>query len=60
MNREGVHVNFASDPVQFTLINFRKIHFIAYIYNHFNENVVEKSDISTKIEMENMYTQFFC
>ena len=33
-----------------TLINIRKIKFIAYIYIHFNQNVDEKSDISAKIE----------
>ena len=38
----------------------KKIKFIAYIYIHFNENVGERSYISSKIEQENIYTQFFC
>ena len=36
--------------VVYTSINIRKIKFISHIYIHFNQNVDEKSDISTKIE----------
>ena len=55
MNPKGVHI----DVVVFTSINIMKIKFIAYIYTYFNPNVDEKSELSTKIERENTYTQFF-
>ena len=49
MKPERVHVNFASDPID-TLINIRKIKFIAYIYIYINQNLDENSYRSTKIE----------
>ena len=52
MNPEGVHVNFASDPI-YTLHfdkHQKKNKFTAYIYSHFNQNHDKKSYINAKIE----------
>ena len=46
MNPIGVPVNFGSDPVPFT----QKIKFIAYIYIRFNQNLDERSYLSSKIK----------
>ena len=58
---KGVHVNFPTNPtnVVYTSINIWKIRFIAYINIHFNQELDEKSYLSTETEaVKHLHTVF--
>ena len=60
MKPEGVHENFACDPVQFNTLGINIKKFIAYIYICFNQNLGENSYISPKIEEVKHLHAVFC